>query len=91
MTITITPDGKTVYVANYDSGTVTPISTATNTAGPADQGRPAGDRDRDHAGRQDRLRGQLAGRHGDADQHRHQQARPPIHVGHTAFTIAITR
>jgi YVTN family beta-propeller protein len=30
----ITPDGKTVYVANYGSGTVTPIATTTNTAGP---------------------------------------------------------
>ena len=29
----MTPDGKTIYVANFDSGTVTPISTATNTAG----------------------------------------------------------
>jgi YVTN family beta-propeller protein len=29
----ITPDGKTIYVLNPRSGTVTPISTATNTAG----------------------------------------------------------
>jgi DNA-binding beta-propeller fold protein YncE len=28
--IAITPDGKTVYVANIGSGTVTPIDTATN-------------------------------------------------------------
>ena len=28
------PDGKTAYVANAGSGTVTPIATATNTAGP---------------------------------------------------------
>jgi YVTN family beta-propeller protein len=33
--IVITPDGKTVYVANFLSGTVTPITTATNIAGPA--------------------------------------------------------
>jgi YVTN family beta-propeller protein len=26
----ITPDGKTVYIVNDDSGTVTPIATATN-------------------------------------------------------------
>ncbi len=26
------PDGKTAYVANFGSGTVTPIRTATNTA-----------------------------------------------------------
>ena len=30
--IAITPDGKTIFVANHSS-TVTPISTATNTAG----------------------------------------------------------
>ncbi len=30
----ITPDGKTVYVVNAASGTVTPIDTATNTARP---------------------------------------------------------
>jgi YVTN family beta-propeller protein len=32
--ITITPDGKTAYVANNGPGTVTPIRTATNTALP---------------------------------------------------------
>ena len=31
--IAITPDGRTVYVANIGSGTVTPIDTATNTPG----------------------------------------------------------
>jgi len=31
--IAITPDGKTVYVANIGSGTVTPIDTAMNTPG----------------------------------------------------------
>ncbi len=30
--IATTPDGKTAYVANFGSGTVTPIRTATNTA-----------------------------------------------------------
>jgi YVTN family beta-propeller protein len=30
----ITPDGKTLYVADADSDTVTPISVATNAAGP---------------------------------------------------------
>jgi hyaluronoglucosaminidase len=29
----ITPDGTTAYVANTNYGTVTPIDTATNTAG----------------------------------------------------------
>jgi YVTN family beta-propeller protein len=33
MAIAITPGGKTVYVANMSSGTVTPITTATNGAG----------------------------------------------------------
>jgi DNA-binding beta-propeller fold protein YncE len=32
--IAITPDGKTAYVANGGAGSVTPIATATNTAGP---------------------------------------------------------
>ena len=53
--IAITPDGKTAYVANFGSGTVTPIATATNTAGPPI---PVGSSPghRDHPGRQDRLR-----------------------------------
>jgi YVTN family beta-propeller protein len=34
LAIAITPDGKTAYVTNNDSETVTPIATATNTAGP---------------------------------------------------------
>ena len=33
--IAITPDGRTVYVTDSGSGTVTPISTATGKAGPA--------------------------------------------------------
>jgi YVTN family beta-propeller protein len=33
--IAITPDGTTAYVANHGTGTVTPISTASNTAGTA--------------------------------------------------------
>ena len=33
--IAITPNGKTAYVANTHSGTVTPIQIATNTAGKA--------------------------------------------------------
>jgi YVTN family beta-propeller protein len=32
--LAITPDGKTAYVASINSGTVTPIATATNTADP---------------------------------------------------------
>ena len=37
--IAITPDGKTAYVANSGSGTVTPIRTATNTARQGHHGR----------------------------------------------------
>jgi DNA-binding beta-propeller fold protein YncE len=33
--------GKTAYVANEDSGTVTPIMTATNTTGPPIRGGPS--------------------------------------------------
>ncbi|MFL5907807.1 MAG: hypothetical protein ACJ75Z_09470, partial [Solirubrobacterales bacterium] len=42
--IAITPDGATAYVTNFGSGNVTPIATATNTAGtPITVGdRPAG-------------------------------------------------
>ena len=35
MFIAITPNGKTAYVANLNSGTVTPILTATGKAGNA--------------------------------------------------------
>ena len=31
----MTPNGRTLYVASYEGGTVTPIYTATNTAGAA--------------------------------------------------------
>ncbi len=31
--IAITPDGKTAYVANFNSGTVTPITVATGRVG----------------------------------------------------------
>ena len=51
----MTPDGRTLYVANSASNTVTPITTATNR--PETRSRSAADPlDRDHAGRQDRLR-----------------------------------
>ncbi len=36
-TIVLTPDGKTAYVTGYAANEVTPISTATNTAGPPGQ------------------------------------------------------
>lgn len=38
----ITPNGRALYVVNEWSGTVTPISTATDTAGPAIRVRPVG-------------------------------------------------
>ena len=69
----------TAYVANFGSGTVTPIATATNTAGPPITvgSEPVGHRD--HAGRQDRLRHQLRLGHGDPDRDRHQHRRPADH------------
>ena len=74
--IAITPDGKTAYVANHGSGTVTPISTATNTAGTADHGRERPRRDRDHPGRQDRLRHQRrSGTVTPIDRHQHRRHR----------------
>ena len=54
--IAFTPDGKQAFVANFADGTVTPIDTATDTAGHADRGRRQSRPDRDHAGRQHRLR-----------------------------------
>ena len=51
---------QSAYVANFDSGTVTPISTRTGTAGPAiTVGAQPTAVKRDHTGRPDRLRGQL--------------------------------
>ena len=78
--IAITPDGTTAYVANPSPSTgsrVTPIDTATNTAGPAiaRSGRPG--RSRDHPRRLDRLRRQPVGSATDRqpDRHRHQHRR----------------
>ena len=89
--IAITPDGKTAYVANDDSsGTVTPITTATNTAGAPI---PVGDYPvchRDHAGRQDRLRRQPRLGHGDPDHDRHQHRRTADHDRRPPRAIAIT-
>ena len=78
--IAITPDGKTAYVANTGLNTVIPISTATNTRRQADPRRPRPGLDRDHPGREDRLRRQrdpqrVAVRHGHPDQHGHQHPR----------------
>ena len=77
--IAITPDGKTAYVANTGSGTVTPIATATNTAGPPITVGSDPWCDRDHAGRQDRLRRQRRLGHGDPDRDRHQHRRAADH------------
>ena len=93
MAIAITPDGKTVYVANWRADTVTPITTATNTAGQADQGREGSRLDHYHAGWADRLRCQFGLEHGDADHHRDQhggqadqgRAPPPDDRGHAGW------
>lgn len=46
--IAVTPDGSTAYVANGDSQTVTPISTATNKAGSPINAVPSPVRSRSH-------------------------------------------
>jgi len=82
--------------ADSGSGTVTPISTRTSTAGPAI---PVGKTDghRDHPGQQDRLRGQQWLRYGrllglgDADQHPHRHSGPAISVEDYPVAIAIPR
>ena len=66
----------TAYVANGGADTVTPIDTATNTAGDARS--RSGERpgsDRDHPRRQDRLRRQHRRAQVTADRHRHQHRR----------------
>ena len=77
--IAITPDGKTAYVQRQErgQGTVTPISTATNTPGKPIHVRERGRlwQYRDHPGREDRLRRHRRPAHGHPDQHGHQQAR----------------
>ena len=72
------PTAKPSTSRTTASGTVTPINTATNTAGQADQGRQRARRHRDHPGRQDSLRRQRRLEHGHPDPHRHQhrQASP---------------
>ena len=79
----------TAYVANDGSGTVTPIATATNTAGPPITvgNDPC---HRDHAGRQDRLRRQRRLGHGDPDRDRHQHRRAADHGRERPYAIAIT-
>ena len=73
--VAITPDGKTAYVVNQTAGNVTPIDTATNTAGPPISvgEHPAGDRD--HPRRQDRLRRQRDAGTRHPDRHRHEHGR----------------
>ena len=74
LAIAITPDGKTAYVTNDASGTVTPIDDRHQHRRAADPGRrPLCHRD--HAGRQDRLRRQPGLGHGDPDRDRHQHRR----------------
>ena len=73
--IAFTPDGKTAYVVSPRPGpsTVIPVNTATDTPGKPIRVGPERRADRDHAGREDRLRHGPA--HGHPDQHRHQHAR----------------
>ena len=63
--VAITPDGKTAFVTNTVSGTVSTIDVKTRTKNPTDiTGRYAPARGGVHTGRQDRLRDQQHQRHG---------------------------
>ena len=74
--IAVTPNGNTAFVASDVANSVTPIN-----AGSGHQHWPGPDVDRDHARREDGLRGQRGHRprrraHGDHDPDRHQPGRP---------------
>jgi YVTN family beta-propeller protein len=74
--IAITPNGRTAYVTNYESNTGDADHDGNQHSGQADQGRVPPQRDRDHAGWEDRLCCRRGGSprlgHGDADHHRDQ-------------------
>ena len=72
-----TPDGTTVYLVDQGSGTVTPIDTATNTAGAPIPVGSSPSRHRDHAGQQDRIRRQPGVGDRDPDRYRDQHGRCP--------------
>jgi len=72
--IAITPDGKTAYVANENSGTVT-RSRPPPTPRDSDPGGKWPGCHRDHPGWQDRLRIQQWVQHGDRDRDHHQHPR----------------
>ena len=80
----------TAYVTNYGSNSVTPIDLASNTAGPEITVVSTPGRDRDHPGRQDRLRHQHGQQLGDADRPGEQHSRREITVGKEPRGIAIT-
>ena len=73
--ITITPDGKTVYVANFESGTVTPITAATNTPGKPIKVGSGPRRSRSPRTGRRPTSPTWRARYGDADHHRDQHAR----------------
>ena len=81
--IAIAPDGRTAYVANYGSNTVTPITIATGTRGPGHPGRPGARRARRDARRRDRGGRRRRLRHGDPDRRRPRARRPAIPVGYS--------
>ena len=64
----------TAYVANYGSDSVTPIDRNEQTR-PGNQSGQRAARDRDHPGRQDRLRDERRQRHGHADRPCDEQTR----------------
>ncbi len=88
--VAITPDGKTAYVTNSASNAVTPIATATNTAGTPIAVGSVPDCDRDHPGRQDRLRRKHRLRERHPDRHRHQHGGDADRGRHQPARVAIT-
>ena len=73
--IVATPDGKTIYVADSLSDTVTPIEREHRQGGQAHPGRRRPVGPGDDAERTDALRGQRRIGHGDPDRHGHQLTR----------------
>jgi hypothetical protein len=70
-----TTQAETVYVVHNAGRFMAPISTITNMGGHADQGRQGNHGDRDHTGREDRLRRQHELGHGNADHDGDQRGR----------------
>jgi hypothetical protein len=84
--IVITRDGRTAYIANYSAGTVTPIGLPSGISGTPIKVGNVPDSDRDHPGRQDRLRRQQRGQHGYPDPPPGLAVQGPVGVAMRSFT-----